>query len=103
MLMESKIMVYIVLAIALGYSLVSVVPNRLVTPQLETFRGSVEEIERPGVENKEALSDDEIMSAPTEDAATEDAIQASGLNVEREVFSTFKNWILNLLLRLAYI
>lgn len=62
--MESKVVVYAVLAVALGYLLVSAVPDRLAALRGVTQRGGAEEMESLGAE--EAAPGEESLGVPDE-------------------------------------
>lgn len=58
-MMESKAVIYAVLAVAIGYLLISVVPNRLTAIQEEPSRSDREEVfgleEKPSIKGPEPL------------------------------------------------
>jgi hypothetical protein len=73
-MMESKAVVYAVLAVAIGYLLVSAVPNRLTALRGDSIRSIPEEIKSPEVEG--SVTDNESLkaygeeTAPSEDKTT---------------------------------
>jgi hypothetical protein len=118
MTMENKAIVYAVLAISLGYLLVSAVPSQLAPPMFGEPAGDSEMLRAPGPEHVEAPT--ESASAPaTEsdktfsgDAATAqgDATAAEGTSDEALaagggsgplVVSVFGTWSVNLFIALG--
>lgn len=118
MTMENKAVVYAVLAISLGYLLVSAVPSQLAPPMFGEPAGDSEMLRAPGPEHAEVPT--ESPSAPaTEsdktfsgDAATAqgDAIAAGGTSDEALVagggsgtlvVSVFGTWSVNLIIALG--
>ena len=100
MTMENKVLLYAVLAISLGYLLVSTVPSQLAPQMFSESVGDSEMVRAPGQENAEAPADsitapatelDETFSGESAaDAkgdvfATEDAVLAAAEAQENEV------------------
>ncbi len=114
--MESKLIVYTVLAITLGYVFVSTIPSQLAPPLFEAVQPEGESIRGPGPEEAppstedtgETLTDDiaetydsaisASAAAAAEKAAEEDKTAASGLTSYFPVFGTL---IVNLTIAFA--
>jgi hypothetical protein len=64
--MESKMIVYTVLAITLGYVFVSAIPAQLAPPLFETFQPEGESIRAPGPD-KQPSGPDETLGQPGEE------------------------------------
>ena len=116
--MESKLFVYAVIAVTLGYLLVSTVPEQLAALQGETMRAATEakeslDVEEPKIygEETERLSEDvaplteEISGDKASvDAAKEAAEEVEvtfGLSKGRDIAATISLWIVNLLIALG--
>jgi hypothetical protein len=114
--LESKLIVYTVLAITLGYVFVSTIPAQLAPPLFEAVQPEGESIRGPGPEEAppstedtgETLTDDiaetydsaisAAAAADAEKAAEEDKTAASGLTSYTPVFGTL---IVNLTIAFA--
>jgi hypothetical protein len=118
MTMENKVLVYAVLAISLGFLLVSEVPNQLAPPMFGEPAGDSEILRAPGQEIAEAPADSIAAPAgePNEkfsaDAATAqgDASTARGASEEalaagggsgNLMISVFGTWGFNLIVALG--
>jgi hypothetical protein len=121
MTMKNKVLVYAVLAISLGFLLVSEVPNQLAPPMFGEPAGDSEMVRAPGQENAEAPAEGE--SAPvteldetfSSDAATaqgdasdasaarstSDEALAAGGGSGNLVISVFGTWSVNLIVALG--
>ena len=119
--MESKMFVYAVIAVALGYLLVSTVPEQLAALQGETLRGegfkAIEslEVEEPKVTGEEpetptgeeasedlaATVEEAKSAADAAKAAAEEAEAAAGLGPGGDIAATISMWIVNLLIALG--
>ncbi|MFB0557880.1 MAG: hypothetical protein ACETVY_02070 [Candidatus Bathyarchaeia archaeon] len=104
--------VYAVLAIALGYLLISVVPNQLIPQRYDAFQA--EHVKEPGVEEEtqpeepSVTTEPEVLgeaasAAPDEaKAAAEEARAAtSGLTIVSEVFTGFGSLLISLFVALG--
>lgn len=125
MTMKNKVLVYAVLAISLGFLLISEVPNQLAPPMFGEPAGDSEMVRVPGQENAEAPADsitapatelDETFSGEsaadakadvfaTEDAAlaaaeAQEALAAEG-GSSNLVISVFGTWSVNLIVALG--
>jgi hypothetical protein len=108
MTMENRALVYAVLAISLGYLLVSAVLSQLAPPMFSEFEKDSEIVMAPGPENAEAPTDD--ASAPATDSDrtfSEDAAEAQGDVLAAGggsgnlVVSVFGTWSVNLFIALG--
>lgn len=106
--MKSKALVYTVLAVALGYFLISAVPNQMETLQgVRQLRGSVESeslsVEAPestGSKSPSAL--DESVSVLRDSVTVEEfEIEKAPLGGVREGAVTVGLWMTNLMIALA--
>ena len=108
MTMQNRALVYAVLAISLGYLLVSAVPSQLAPPMLSESAGDRELVKAPGQENAEAPTDDAFASGTEPDGtfsgdaaeAQGDALVAGG-GSGNLVISIFGTWSVNLLFALG--
>ncbi len=119
--MKNKVLVYAVLAISLGFLLISEVPNQLAPPMFGEPVGDSEMVRAPGQENAEAPADsitapatelDETFSGDaaevqgdTSDASaarsTSDEALAAGGGSGNLVISVFGKWSVNLIVALG--
>ena len=106
--MENRALVYAVLAISLGYLLVSAVPSQLASPILSESAGDRELVKAPGQENAEAPTDDAFASATEPDGTfSRDATEAQGDVLAAGggsgnlVVSVFGTWSVNLIVALG--
>ncbi len=119
--MENKALIYAVLAISLGFLLISEVPNQLAPPMFGEPAGNSEMVRAPGQENAEAPADsitapatelDETFSGDaaevqgdTSDASaarsTSDEALAAGGGSGNLVISVFGTWSVNLIVALG--
>ncbi len=116
--MENKVLVYAVLAISLGFLLVSEVPGQFAPPMFGEPAGDSEMVRAPGQENAEAPADsitapatelDETFSGDAATAkgdtlaagsASEEALAAGG-GSGNLVISVFGTWSVNLIVALG--
>ncbi len=116
--MKNKAIVYAVLAISLGFLLISEVPNQLAPPMFGEPAGDSEMLKAPGQELREAPADsiatpagelDKTFSADEATAqgdasadrsASEDALAAGG-GSGNLVISVFGTWSVNLIVALG--
>jgi len=113
MTMESRALVYAVLAIAMGYFLVSAVPQRLASPmyaervEFQPARPGGEEMlgspEAPAVEGAEPdeRGDSAKTASDAASAAAEEASAASSGLTSFPFVNVFGTWILNLFIALG--
>jgi len=108
MTMENKALVYAVLAISLGYLLVSAVPSQLAPPMFSESAKDSEIVMAPGLENEEAPIDD--ASAPATDsdrtftgdaAEAQGDVLAAGGGSGNLMISVFGTWSVNLFIALG--
>jgi hypothetical protein len=108
MIMQNRALVYTVLAISLGYLLVSMVPNKLAPPMFSEFIGDSELLKAPRPDHAETPTED--ASAPgTEpnrtfsgDAAeAQRDVEVAGSGSGNLVISVFETWSVNLLIALG--
>ncbi len=112
MMLGPKHYAYAVLAIALGYLLISVVPNQLVPQRYDAFQA--EHVKEPGVEEEtqpeepsvttepEVLGEAASAAADEAKAAAEEARAAtSGLTIVSEVFTGFGSLLISLFVALG--
>jgi len=107
-MMESKAVIYTVLAIALGYFLISAVPERLEALQGMNLRGGAEEMEGIVVEAPKS-TDSESLAAPDEAVSSlgDDVIAESAepeevaLGGVREGALALGVWMINLMIALG--
>ena len=116
--MENKVLVYAVLAISLGYLLVSTVPSQLAPPMFGESTGDPELLKAPGPERGEAPADsaaapatelDETFSgdaaevqgdASAAQSSSDEALAAGG-GSGNLVISVFGTWSINLVIALG--
>lgn len=116
--MENKALIYAVLAISLGYLLVSAVPGQLAPPMFSESAGDSEMLRAPGTEQPEAPAEgesapaaepDETFSADAAElqgdasaakSASEEAL-AAGSGSGNLVISVFGTWSVNLIVALG--
>jgi hypothetical protein len=79
-MMESKAVVYAVLAVAIGYLLVSAVPNRLTALRGDSIRSIPEEIQSPEVEG--IVTDKESLKSYGEETSASKDETTGGLEPE---------------------
>ena len=108
MTMENRALVYAVLAISLGYLLVSAVPSQLAPPMFSESMEDRELLKASGPENAEAPTDD--ASAPAselDETFSRDAAEAQGDALVAGggsgnlVISVFGTWSVNLFIALG--
>ena len=119
--MKNKALVYAVLAISLGFLLISEVPNQLAPPMFGEPAGDSEMVRAPGQENAEAPADSIVAPAgepdrtfsgdtaelqeDTSDASaaqsTSDEALAAGGGSGNLVISVFGTWSVNLIVALG--
>ena len=107
MTMENKALVYAVLAISLGYLLVSAVPSKLAPPMYagsgddsDLFRSPVQESAEPPEESAAAAADSsqgDMLSSESVQGKRLDAGSGSG----NLIVSVFGTWSVNLLVALS--
>ena len=110
MTVESKMFVYAVIAVALGYLLVSTVPEQLAALQGETMR-AVTEPKITGEETERLSEEVEPLNEETYDAAksaadaakaaAEEAEVTAGLSKGVDIAATISLWTVNLLIALG--
>ena len=116
--MENKVLVYAVLAISLGFLLVSEVPNQLAPPMFSEPADDSEMLRAPGQEQPKAPAEgesapatelDETFSADAAElqgdasdarSASEEALAAEG-GSGNLVISVFGTWSINLIVALG--
>jgi hypothetical protein len=118
MTMENKVLVYAMLAISLGFLLVSEVPGQLAPPMFSEPAGDSEMLKTPGQENAEAPADsiatpagelDKTFSADeataqgdaSADRSASDEAFAAGGGSGNLVISVFGTWSVNLIVALG--
>jgi hypothetical protein len=121
MTMENKALVYAVLAISLGYLLVSAVPGQLAPQMFSESAGDSEMLKAPGPEHPEAPADsaaapatelDDTLSGDTAEVqgdtsdasaarSTSDEALAAGGGSDNLVISVFGTWSVNLIVALG--
>jgi len=112
MTMENKVLVYAVLAISLGFLLVSEVPNQLAPPMFGEPAGDSEILRAPGQEIAEVPADSiatpagepnekfSADSAAAQGDASEEALAAGG-GSGNLMISVFGTWGFNLIVALG--
>lgn len=107
-MMQSKAVVYTVLAVALGYFLISTVPDRLETLQGMRQRGGAVESESLAVEAPES-NDSKTLSAIDESVSSlRDSVTVDETETEKVAFGGVRDgaitvglWMVNLTIALA--
>ena len=106
--MENRALVYAVLAISLGYLLVSAVPSQLTPPMFSESDKDSEIMRAPGLEHEEAPIDDASAPATESDrtfsgdaAEAQGDVLAAGGGSSNLVISVLGTWSVNLFIALG--
>jgi hypothetical protein len=108
MTMENKALIYTVLAISLGYLLVSAVPSRLAPPMYagsgddsELIRGPVPESAVPPEEGAATAAADSTQGDTLSSESAQGERLSAGSGSRNMIVSVFGTWSVNLLIALG--